>query len=102
MHWAVIDKALSDPSFFVDHDPHALWQQLRRDDPIHWTEGSGRPFWSITRYDDIIAVVSEPTRFSSGYLLAIPSSIRRSRTFCLNIARSCRPRSRRFCHGRVR
>ena len=74
MNWAEIDKALSDPSFFVDHDPHPLWHQLRCDDPIHWTEGSGRPFWSITRYDHIIGVVSEPTRFSSEYLLAIPSS----------------------------
>jgi cholest-4-en-3-one 26-monooxygenase len=74
MNWAAIDNALSDPGFFVDHDPHPLWQQLRRDDPIHWTEGSGRPFWSITRYDDIIAVVSEPALFSSEYLLAIPSS----------------------------
>jgi hypothetical protein len=48
MNWAEIDNALSNPRFFVDHDPHPLWQQLRRD-PIHWTEGSGRPFWSITR-----------------------------------------------------
>jgi cholest-4-en-3-one 26-monooxygenase len=74
MNWAEIDNALSDPSFFVDHDPHPLWQRLRRDDPIHWTEGSGRPFWSITRYDDIVAAVSEPMLFSSEYLLAIPSS----------------------------
>jgi len=74
MNWAEIDKALNDPVFFVDHDPHPLWQQLRRDDPIHWTEGSGRPFWSITRYEDIVAVVSEPTVFSSEHLLAIPSS----------------------------
>src|SRR5216684_6154582 len=74
MNWAEIDNALSDPGFFADHDPHPLWQQLRRDDPIHWTEGSGRAFWSITRYNDIIGVVSEPTLFSSEYLLAIPSS----------------------------
>jgi hypothetical protein len=49
MNWAAIDNALSDPGFFVDHDPHPVWEQLRRDDPIHWTEGLGRPFWSITR-----------------------------------------------------
>jgi cytochrome P450 len=48
-----IDRALTDPGFFVDNDPHPLWQQLRREDPVHWTEGLVRPFWSVTRYDDI-------------------------------------------------
>lgn len=69
-----IDSALSDPGFFVDHDPHPLWKELRASDPIHWTESSGKPFWSITRYDDIVAVVSEPNRFSSAYLISLPSS----------------------------
>jgi cytochrome P450 len=69
-----IDQALSDPGFFVDHDPHPLWRQLRQEDPIHWTKGLVRPFWSVTRYDDIIAVVSEPVLFSSAYLISLPSS----------------------------
>jgi cytochrome P450 len=69
-----IDAALSDPGFFVDHDPHPLWKELRENDPIHWTEGLGKPFWSATRYDDIIAVVSKPTLFSSAYLIGLPSS----------------------------
>jgi len=69
-----IDAALSDPGFFVDHDPHPLWKELRDHDPVHWTEGSGKPFWSITRYDDIVSVVSRPTLFSSAYLIGLPSS----------------------------
>jgi cytochrome P450 len=69
-----IDAALSDPGFFVDHDPHPLWKELRENDPIHWTEGLGKPFWSATRYDDIISVVSKPTFFSSAYLIGLPSS----------------------------
>jgi cytochrome P450 len=69
-----IDAALSDPGFFVDHDPHPLWKELRENDPIHWTEGLGKPFWSATRYDDIISVVSKPTLFSSAYLIGLPSS----------------------------
>ena len=32
-----IDEALGDPGFFVDHDPHPLWKELRDNDPIHWT-----------------------------------------------------------------
>ena len=74
MNYSEIDRALNDPGFFVDHDPHPLWQQLRREDPIHWTEGGTRGFWSITRYDDIIAVVSEPLLFSSAHLISLPSS----------------------------
>jgi len=74
MDYREIDEALSDPGFFVDHDPHPLWQRLRKEDPIHWTEGVVRGFWSITRYDDIIAVVSEPNLFTSAQLISLPSS----------------------------
>src|SRR5713101_3252464 len=69
-----IDHALTDPGFFADHDPHPLWQQLRREDPIHWTEGRVRPFWSITRYDDIVAAFSEPNLFTSSRGVIVPSS----------------------------
>jgi cytochrome P450 len=69
-----IDRALTDPAFFANHDPHPLWQQLRRDDPVHWTEGLVRPFWSITRYDDIVAAFSEPKLFTSTRGLIVPSS----------------------------
>lgn len=69
-----LDAALSDPEFFIDHDPHPLWKELREHDPIHWTEGLGKPFWSVTRYDDIVSVVSRPTLFSSAYLIGLPSS----------------------------
>jgi len=74
MDYREIDEALSDPGFFVDHDPHPLWRQLRQEDPIHWTEGLVRGFWSITRYDDIIAVVSEPSLFTSAQLISVPST----------------------------
>ena len=74
MDFREIDEALSDPGFFVDHDPHPLWRQLRHEDPVHWTKGRVREFWSVTRYDDIIAVVSEPSLFSSAWLVSIPSS----------------------------
>ncbi|MBV8771939.1 MAG: cytochrome P450 [Deltaproteobacteria bacterium] len=69
-----IDRALTDPGFFVDNDPHPLWKQLRAEDPIHWTEGLVRPFWSITRYDDMVSVFGEPSLFSSARGLVIPSS----------------------------
>jgi cytochrome P450 len=69
-----IDRALTDPGFFVTHDPHPVWQQLRREDPVHWTSGLVRGFWSVTRYDDIVAVFSEPNLFTSTRGLILPSS----------------------------
>lgn len=69
-----IDRNLTDPGFFVDRDPHPLWRQLRKEDPVHWTTGLVRPFWSVTRYEDIIAVFSEPNLFSSARGLILPSS----------------------------
>jgi cytochrome P450 len=74
MNYSDIDKALSDPGFFVDNDPHPLWRQLRQEDPIHWTEDSLKGFWSITRYDDIIAVVSAPALFTSAQLISVPTT----------------------------
>src|SRR5260370_3623741 len=69
-----IDRALTDPGFFVDQDAHPLWQQLRREDPVHWTEGLVRPFWSITRYDDIVAAFTEPNLVTSTRGVVVPSS----------------------------
>ncbi|MGH7838964.1 MAG: cytochrome P450, partial [Candidatus Binataceae bacterium] len=74
MNYREIDNALTDPGFFVDNDPHPLWKQLRREDPIHWTEGLVRGFWSVTRYDDIITVFSQPNLYSLEYILFIPTS----------------------------
>ncbi len=75
MDYREIDKALSDPGFFVDHDPHPLWRQLRKEDPVHWTEGGlVRGFWSVTLYDDIIAVVSAPALFTSAHLVSVPTT----------------------------
>lgn len=74
MDFQEIDQALSDPGFFVDHDPHPLWRQLRKEDPVHWTEDLLKGFWSITRYDDIIAVVSAPATFTSAQLISVPTT----------------------------
>jgi cytochrome P450 len=69
-----IDRALTDPAFFADGDPHPLWQRLRREDPVHWTQGLVGPFWSITRCDDIVAVFSEPNLYTSTHGVVVPSS----------------------------
>jgi cytochrome P450 len=74
MDFSRIDHALTDPAFFVNNDPHPLWRHLRHEDPVHWTQGLVRPFWSLTRYDDVVAVFAEPNRFTSTRGLIVPSS----------------------------
>ena len=42
------------------------FERLRREDPVHWTpESEFGPYWSITRYADIMAVDTDHDTFSS-------------------------------------
>lgn len=46
---------------------HALFTQLRNEDPIHWTEPDGyRPFWTITKQPDVISIERQHTLFING------------------------------------
>ncbi len=70
---------LSDHDLFVDHAPHELFDELRRDAPVYWNPE--RPprhgFWAVTRYDDIVEVLKDTDTFSSaagGITLEEPAS----------------------------
>lgn len=43
-------------------DPVPTLTRLREEDPVHW---SRHGFWFLTRYDDVVAVLQDTTRFSS-------------------------------------
>jgi cytochrome P450 len=46
--------------------PHEWFTLLRRDAPVFWQdERDGRGFWSLTRYDDILAASKDYRTFSS-------------------------------------
>jgi cytochrome P450 len=46
--------------------PHDWFALLRREDPVFWQgERDGRGFWSLTRYDDILAASKDYRTFSS-------------------------------------
>ncbi len=71
------DRKLTDPTFFATGDPHAIFARMRRDDPIHWTEGAlSRGFWSVTKLADVRTVMMNDTRvFSSGrFGAALPAN----------------------------
>lgn len=64
--WQLVDKQLTDPTFFAGQEFHELFTMLRREDPVHWTTGSyPRGYWSVTRHADCLAVMSAPDLFSS-------------------------------------
>ena len=52
--------------------PHPVWEKLRREDPVHWYDRTGgKPFWAITRHEDVIAIGKDPERFISGPRLVL-------------------------------
>ena len=67
----LIDRGPDDADL-TSHDaytagvPHATFDRLRRDDPVHWTpESDGSGFWSILRYDDALDVSRDHETFTS-------------------------------------
>ncbi len=50
---------LVDPAVLAD--PHPVLAALRESGPVHRIEGSaGLPVWMVTRYDDVLAALSDP------------------------------------------
>ncbi len=72
---------LGDLDHWVDGPPHAIFERLRKEAPIHWSEMAtweGEPgFWSITRAEDIHSVSRDWETFSSerGGMLAADHSV---------------------------
>jgi cytochrome P450 len=57
---------VSNPALYANDSIHALFARLRREAPIHFcAESDYGPYWSMTRYDDILKVDGDPNTFSS-------------------------------------
>ena len=66
--WALpLDKIdVSDARIFQNDVWPDWFARLRRDDPVHFTEDSQfGPYWSVTKYRDIMKVETNPAVFSS-------------------------------------
>ena len=69
------NPAWSTPLEALDPSEGTLWQRsllldylerLRREDPVHWSPtGPSGPYWSITKFNDIVAVDANHADFSS-------------------------------------
>jgi cytochrome P450 len=65
---ALADIDLADPALYHGGDPHAAWRVLRAEAPV-WRQVTpdGTPFWSVTRYSDVVGVLRDSRTFSSEY-----------------------------------
>jgi cytochrome P450 len=52
---------LADPA--ARSNPYAIYERLRREDPVHWSDRFGA--WVLTRYEDVAACLRDP-RLSPG------------------------------------
>jgi cytochrome P450 len=66
-----LDKIdVSDPQLYYDDVWYPYFERLRRDDPIHYVADSPYgPYWSITRYKDIVQLEVNHKAFSSSWEL---------------------------------
>jgi cytochrome P450 len=63
---SLADLTPADPKLFSQERILPYFKQMRADQPIHYCKDSPYgPFWSVTRYADIMAVDKDHERFSS-------------------------------------
>ena len=61
------DVDLSDIDGFANGRGFAMFDTLRREDPVHWNPEAApnKGFWAVTKYDDIWAVDKDSETFTS-------------------------------------
>ena len=60
------DIDVSQPNLFKTNKHFAFFERLRKQDPVHYCKDSVfGPFWSITRFNDIMAIDIDHQNFSS-------------------------------------
>ena len=58
---------LDDPTTYLAGPPHAFFDYLRREEPVHWhaSPNYAPGFWVVTKYADVIAIERDVKTFSS-------------------------------------
>ena len=57
------------PALFQADAMWPIFERLRAEDPVHYTaEHEFGPYWSVTKYNDIMAIDTDHQRFSSDYM----------------------------------
>lgn len=59
------DIDVTDPATFANGIPHEVFARMRRETPIAECMYEGRPYWAVTRYQDVTTVTRDPQTYSS-------------------------------------
>ncbi len=63
----------SDPELFETDTLWGYFERLRKEAPVHYcADSEDGPFWSVTKYDDVVFVEKNPEIFSSEPTIVIP------------------------------
>ncbi len=63
---------VSDSELFETDTHWGYFERLRKEDPVHYcAESDFGPYWSITRFDDVVTVEKDPETFSSAGSIVI-------------------------------
>src|SRR3981189_3940383 len=49
-------------------DPYVFFERARREAPVFFHPGPPMPFWVLTKYEDVEAMLGDPAAFSSKVL----------------------------------
>lgn len=63
---------MAQPMLFQNNAHGEYFRRLRKEDPVHYcAESDVGPFWSITKYDDIVKIDSNHKQFSSEPVISL-------------------------------
>ena len=63
---------VSDSELFETDTHWGYFERLRKEDPVHYcAESEFGPYWSVTRFDDIVTVEKDPETFSSARSIVV-------------------------------
>ncbi|MBC8187675.1 MAG: cytochrome P450 [Proteobacteria bacterium] len=64
---------VSDSELFATDTLWGYFERLRKEDPVHYcAESEFGSYWSVTRFNDIVAVEKDPKTFSSAKSIVLP------------------------------
>ncbi|MDJ0851961.1 MAG: hypothetical protein QNK04_26620, partial [Myxococcota bacterium] len=68
-----LDKIdVSDSEIFETNTLWGYFERLRKEDPVHYcAESEFGPFWSVTKFDDIVTVEKNPEIYSSARSIVV-------------------------------
>ena len=69
---ALSDIDVSDPVLYASDRWRPYFARLREEDPVHYCKDSAfGPFWSVTRFDDILSIDGDYERYSAEPVITI-------------------------------